>query len=200
MAPETRRAQIVDVATRLISAGGFKAFTLSRLAEECEMTRKGVEHYFQSSEDILVAVLEHRDEVDQHDFAFRERLPLSQEDLWDLLDHIVMRNAERPEIIRLYTILEAEALDPGHPAFDYFQKRVTRIRRELADAVRDWHPEPDSFGVQVLAQLDGLQLLWLRDRELDLLNLWRTASVALRRPDGTSVEDGVPTGIAYRHA
>jgi hypothetical protein len=36
-----------------------------------------------------------------------------------------------------------------------------------------WHPNPEELGLQVVSALDGLQLNWLRDPHLDLVEQWR---------------------------
>ena len=46
---------------------------------------------------------------------------------------------------------------------------VRRLLREMAAA---WHPDPESFAVQVLAFMDGLQLSWLRDPAIDVVAEW----------------------------
>lgn len=182
LAPAARRALIVEVATRQISERGFNAFTLSRLAEECGLTRAGIEHHFASKEALLVEVLRQRDDRDLESITgSRDPHALDGRQLWKLLDELVVRNVGQREIVRLYTILGAEALDPAHPAHDYFAERTRTARTVLSEAVRPWHSDPDLYAVEVLGALDGLQLQWLRDPELDLFQLWRSASSALRR-------------------
>lgn len=182
LVPAERRALIIDVAARQIGERGFNSFTLSRLAEECGLTRAGIEHHFASKEALLIEVLRHRDDRDQR-AVFGSRAPraVDEQAMWQLLDDLVRRNASQPEIVRLYTILGAEALDSGHPAHEYFLERTRTARLMLSEAARPWHPDPEVFAVQVLGVLDGLQLQWLRDPDLDLLGLWKGVSSALQR-------------------
>lgn len=192
---------IIDAAERQISELGFKSFTLSRLAEDCEMTRKGVEHYFATKEEILIAVLRHRDAVDVQSVRPTGILPTDEPGMWAALDAVVARNARRPEIIRLYTVLDAEALDPSHPAYDYFAERLVRARTSISVAVQTWHPDPDAFAISVLSFMDGLQLQWLRDPSLDLVALWKAASATLRRvTDRADPVDSAPDGTSRRVA
>lgn len=182
LGPAERQAHIVEVATRQIGERGFNAFTLSRLAEECGLTRAGIDHHFGSKEAVLVEVLRHRDELDQRAiFGSRTPSDLDEPMVWTVLDDLVQRNIGQPEIVRLYTILDAEALDPEHPAHNFFIERTQKSRQMLSEAARGWHAEPDLFAVTVLGALDGLQLQWLRDPSLDLLALWRHTSAVLRR-------------------
>ena len=185
LAPSERRALIIDAATRQIAEGGYNTFTLSKLAEDCGMTRAGIEHHFSSREELLIAVLLHRDDLDA--FAIttpvegRDPRTFDEDSAWKVLDNLVIRNAGQPELLRLYTILGAEALDPQHPAHDYFAERTRTARDLLADLSGSWHPQPRTFALAVLAVLDGLQLQWLRFPDEDLVALWKGAGGALAR-------------------
>jgi AcrR family transcriptional regulator len=180
LAPEARRALIIERATELIAEGGYNTFTLLRLAEACEMTRRGIDHYFGSREEILIAVLQHRDEVDSAILSSRGR-PDGEAGTWALLDDVVRRNVTQPEIVRLYAILNAESIDPSHPAHQYFLTRSRQARATIADAARGWHEDPEDFAAHVLGLMDGLQVQWLREPHLDLLGLWQRAGDSLSR-------------------
>ncbi|MGK9146040.1 TetR/AcrR family transcriptional regulator [Plantibacter flavus] len=180
LAPSERRGLIIDAATSQIAERGYNAFTLSRLAEDCDMTRAGIEHHFSSREELLVAVLRSRDDRDMQDITARFTAA-DEAGAWASLDALVARNAEQPEIVRLYTILGAEALDPAHPAHEYFQERTREGLGALEDLASGWHAAPRAFAIEVLALLDGLQLQWLRDPTHDLVELWRGAGSTLSR-------------------
>lgn len=173
---------IIEQATTLISERGFGAFTLLGLAEACGMTRRGLDHYFTSREEILIAVLRHRDEVDVAVLGLGEMgAALDRESAWRALDETVRRNASQREIVRLYTVLGAESLNPEHPAHGYFLERTLTVRRAVAAAIGSWHPRPEDFAIEVIAILDGLQISWLREPHLDLFDLWREAGPLLNR-------------------
>ena len=173
---------IIEQATTLISERGFNAFTLLGLAEACDMTRRGLDHYFSSREEILVAVLRHRDEVDTAVLGLdKAGAPLDREGTWHALDEAVRRNASQPEIVRLYTVLGAESLNPAHPAHSYFLERSLAAKKAFAASIGSWHPRPEMFATEVIAVLDGLQIAWLREPHLDLLELWHDAGALLNR-------------------
>jgi hypothetical protein len=88
------------------------------------------------------------------------------------LTRLVERNIDQRELVRLYTVLSAEALDPGHPAHDYFDHRLAESRRLIASLVASWHAKPDECALQILSFMDGAQLNWLRDPGIDLLAEW----------------------------
>ncbi|MFD2340383.1 TetR/AcrR family transcriptional regulator [Clavibacter michiganensis subsp. tessellarius] len=181
LAPERRRELIIEAAARQVSERGYNSFTLSQLAADCGITRAGIEHHFASKEEVLVAVLRHRDETDEGVMGPAPAGSVTADAAWAALDALVRRNAERREIVRLYAILGAEALDPAHPAHAYFAERAVEARRWIAALASAWHPDPDDFAVEVLAILDGLQLQWLRDPALDLAGLWESVAVTLDR-------------------
>ncbi len=164
-----RRAAIVETATGLIAERGYRGLTVQSLADACGMTVAGVLHHMGSKDGVLVAVLEHRDVVDA-----ASALEESQgQDVRAFLDAIMLRNLRQPEIVRLYSVLGAEALDENHPAYAYFAERYKRSRTEIQDHLTGHVPDPAATAAHVLAIMDGLQLQWLRDLEgFDLLQHW----------------------------
>jgi AcrR family transcriptional regulator len=180
LAPQARRALIIERATELIAEGGYNTFTLLGLAEACEMTRRGIDHYFTSREEILIAVLQHRDELDVASLS-SHGTPDGEAGTWALLDDVVRRNITQPEIVRLYAILNAESIEPSHPAHHYFLERGREAKATIADAARGWHDNPEDFAAHVLGLMDGLQIQWLREPQLDLLRLWMHAGDSLGR-------------------
>ncbi|RZS87384.1 TetR family transcriptional regulator [Motilibacter rhizosphaerae] len=179
--PDQRRAEIVAVARRLIAERGFRGVTVQQVAEAAGMTVAGLLHHVGDKDGILLAVLSDRDAVDLESVARQVALPPGTPGRGRaLLDAVVERNAGQPEIVRLYTVLDAEALAPEHPAHAYFVERDRQARETFADWLAGEVPDPDAAAVQVLAAMDGLQLQWLRaPEEFDLRAAWRTAADAL---------------------
>jgi AcrR family transcriptional regulator len=165
-----RRAAIVETATGLIAERGYRGLTVQSLADACGMTVAGVLHHMGSKDGVLVAVLEHRDVVDA-----AAALEVSHgQDPRAFLDAIMLRNRRQPEIVRLYSVLGAEALDENHPAYAYFDERYQRSRAEIQEHLTGHVPDPAATAAHVLAIMDGLQLQWLRDPDgFDLLHHWR---------------------------
>lgn len=179
MPVQKRRIQILETATVLIAERGFWGVTLRDVAIICGITEAGVLHHFASKAKLLIAVLEYRDEADFHalakllgiDRSDIDRSPLSVS-LRQLCTALITRNAGQPEIVRLYSVLNAEALEPSHPAHDYFQDRekmaLSLFRRAMPDTAEAVH-----ISRQILAAMDGLQLRWLRmPNEVDLVPEW----------------------------
>lgn len=181
LSPVDRRLQILEAATRQIAQRGFWGVSIHDIAAACGITDAGLLHHFKTKDALLIAVLEQRDRVDDEELA--DRLGVSADELYEVVRDlplalvcaaVVARNAEQAEIVRLYSVLNAESLTPAHPAHDYFQTREARVINFFGSAVSDLHPDPEVRGRMVIAMMDGAQLRWLRDPErLDLMTEWR---------------------------
>lgn len=199
-----RRRQIIEVTTGLIAERGFWGLSMQDVADGCGLTVPGLLHHVGSKDRLLLAVLDHRDAEDGR--ALADHLGLDGHpgldaalapdgpalsgdwsaaaahgiDLRRLCAALVRRNASRPEIVRLFAVLEAESLAPDHPAHAYFVTRQERVLAALVTLARGVSDRPESLARQVMAMMDGLQIQWLRDLErTDLVTEWETAADVL---------------------
>ncbi len=179
-----RRRQILDVTTRLIGERGFWALSMQDVADACGLTVPGLLHHVGSKDGLLLAVLDHRDEEDFRSLAQQLGVNLddwqgpwpSQVSLPEACEALVRRNATQPEIVRLYSVLQAESLAPDHPANAYFAERQQRALGGFA-ALAAGSTDPLSLARQVMAMMDGLQIQWLRDPETtDLVAEWQAVA------------------------
>lgn len=168
---DARRAQLIDEATVLIAQNGYHKFSIAALARASRISRQGVLHHYPSREAVLVAVLRRRDEQDSSAVGRPGSEP-SRALAQQILHDIVTRNAAQREIVRLYTVLSSEALDPSHPAHAYFLERYSASMTLLHGLLSPWHPSPDAVALQILSAMDGLQLNWLRTPTIDLVAEW----------------------------
>ncbi|WP_159941822.1 MULTISPECIES: TetR/AcrR family transcriptional regulator [unclassified Nocardiopsis] len=159
-----RREQIVSAALAEFAENGFRGSSLAAVAERVGLSQQGLLHHFPSKEALLVAVLARRDEVDGAELG--EEADLSG------TARLVALNTERPGLVRLYSLLAAEAVTEDHPAGDYFRERYARLRTAIARNVRERHGErlaggatPEQVAALLVAAMDGLQLQWLHDPE-----------------------------------
>lgn len=182
-----RRAQIVKVATTLLSERGFWGLSLHDVAVACGLTDAGLLHHVGTKDQLLIMLLDHRDEADMR--ALSEILDVPRE-LFDedpgrvslsaLCRGLMVHNETQPEIVRLYTVLNGESLDPEHPAHQYFRDRETWALGLFRAAAPTDHPDPARLARQVLAAMDGIQLRWLRDlNNLSLLDEWESIASQL---------------------
>ncbi|HEY0187772.1 MAG TPA: helix-turn-helix domain-containing protein [Cellulomonas sp.] len=184
---EQRRQQIIDAAAAIIAERGYWGLSVQDVADSCALTVNGVLHHVGSKDGLLVAVLDQRDHQGLLTLAAGLGIELPVEGatpqdlsvrarergigLRAMCATIVAQNVTQPEIVRLYSVLEAESLSPDHPAHDYFTDR----QRVALDGFE--RLAPDGVDGRVLAQhllavMDGLQLQWLRDPQRDLVAEW----------------------------
>jgi AcrR family transcriptional regulator len=127
-------------------------------------------HHFGSKNQLLLAVLDHRDKVDVRHLegqvapsgpAFLRHLAKTAE-----------INASRAGIVQTYAVLSAESVTDGHPAQQYFRDRFVFLRERIAEAFRELAPagapeeELSQAAAAVIAVMDGLQVQWLLSPEL----------------------------------
>ena len=167
--PETlaRRRDILDAAVEIFGSKGFTGGTLQDIADQVGMTHAGILHHFGSKHELLLEVLQHRDETDVADLE-EQHIP----DGLPLFRHLVRTafvNAHRAGIVQAYVVLSAESVTDDHPGREFFQKRYETLRDEVAHAFRVVCAErgvtaPESIDLaaaSILAVMDGLQVQWL---------------------------------------
>jgi AcrR family transcriptional regulator len=193
---EERRQQIIEEATRIIGQRGYYGFSMQELADSCGLTVAGLLHHVGSKEALLVSLLQARDLRDRD--ALGEWARLSREEdacrptigyAADLLRRIVIRNSTQPELVRLYSMLRAESLYPGHPAYEYFKARDEQVLHAFGRLFDGLAGYPGSMARQLLALMSGLEEQWLHDPDsMDLVREWDlametiAASVTSRTP------------------
>ncbi|MFD4960045.1 TetR/AcrR family transcriptional regulator [Microbacterium sp. NPDC058389] len=163
-----KRTAILDAALEVFSQSGYRAGSLREVAERVGMSEAGLLHHFRSKSALLMALLEHRDEMSRSRVDFD--IPDGVEALRSLAE-LARFNAANPGIVELYCVLSAEATAPDHPAHDYFIDRyisvrdsVTRSFQRVADAGRLGDGvDPRRAAVATIALMDGLQVQWLLD-------------------------------------
>jgi AcrR family transcriptional regulator len=162
------------------------------IADRCGLTVPGLLRHMESKVGLLIAVLEHRDVEDAR--SLRDHLGTTEDEVPDdwatgrpagvnlrrLCAATMQRNATQPEIVRLFTVLAAESLEPTHPAHDYFARRQEQAATAYAALAGHLTDRPELLARQILAMMDGLQIQWLRNPEAtDLVQEWETAAETL---------------------
>ncbi len=194
-----RRRQIMEATCELIAERGFWGLSMQDVADQCGLTVPGLLHYVDSKVGLLVAVLEHRDLEDAR--SLRMELGVSENEVPDewsaggpkgvdlrrLCAATVRRNAQQPEIVRLFAVLEIESLSPSHPSHDYFAARQARVVASFAELAQGLTDRPEVLARQIVAMMDGLQVQWLRTPEtIDLAAEWEVAAETLFGPQHAS--------------
>ncbi|RSX58737.1 TetR/AcrR family transcriptional regulator [Bifidobacterium samirii] len=187
MSAGARRESILNTTIGCIAQFGFWGFTIRDVAQAEGITEAGLLYHFKGKEDLLAETLKYADHVNQ--IAIAERLGVEgvtgdvladgiayhcDHGLKTILAATVETNAARPELVRLYALLESEALSADHPVHAYFKERETNLLREYAfAAARDGVADPERTALQALSAMEGLQLRWLNDaNDIDFVAEW----------------------------
>jgi AcrR family transcriptional regulator len=157
---------ILDAALELFAVNGYRATTMKEIADRTGMSQAGLMHHFPAKADILIALLQRRDERSSALTPEASALPLLDR-LLTAADDI----RDQPALVALQCVLSAEATAPDHPAHAYFKDRnvrnVSRTSAAFAELQRQGGIRPDadpaSLARMTLALLDGLQMQWLYD-------------------------------------
>lgn len=119
------------------------------------------------------------------------------------LDELLLDHQREPELMRLWLELTVAAARREHPAHEYFTERYVRTRSVLAARMAAGMVggplapgvPPEAAAALFAAVLDGLQMQWLLDPELDVIAAFRVFRdlLAGRRP-GPPENGPCPTG------
>lgn len=179
---EQRRKELLDAALQVFSLEGYSGASVAQVAAIVGISVAGLLHHFPSKVSLLMGVLEHRDEVNLK-IASEFSADFSLKGVLGRLRAINRSNATAPGVVRAFTILNAESLVEGHPAWDWFQARYqvihTRLIGQFTDLVEagEVRADVDVPGLvqEILAMMDGLQIQWLRFPEkIDLVERFDT--------------------------
>jgi AcrR family transcriptional regulator len=169
----TRQA-ILDAALEVFGETGYHKGSLREIAARIGISEAGVLHHFPSKRALLLATLEHRDDV-----ALRDVFPPDLEDglPWLLaLVELIRVNMTHPGVIELYSTLAGEASGEDHPAHEYFTRRYASVvgsaeeHFEIVAGEGLLRPDvaPASAARQLIALMDGMQIQWLYTGRFDM--------------------------------
>jgi AcrR family transcriptional regulator len=164
----SQRERVLRAAMDIFAAQGFRGASLDSVADAVGMTRQGLLHYFPSKVHLLLGVLDLRAE-DNADLV--QRMTDRSQGFADTLLALARHNQERPELIRLFTVLVAESVDVDHPGHERFVERYRAVRRRITEQLVVEQREgrisdaiaPTSLATLLMAVMDGLQLQHLLD-------------------------------------
>jgi AcrR family transcriptional regulator len=172
---ERSKETILEAALPLFAQQGYRGASLASIAAAAGLTQPGLLHHFPSKEELLLGLLDWRDHNDGKRLS---TLPdTAGLGYLERLEDLVAHNATAPELVRLFTTLVGEGTSPQHPAHDYFVERYQRIRARALRTLREGQLSGEiredvdlEVVVPVLfAVMDGLQIQWLLDPEIDMV-------------------------------
>lgn len=94
----------------------------------------------------------------------------------DALRELVEHNGTTPELVQMFTVLVGESVAADHPARAFFADRYETLRYRTTRAIQrgqdsgEFRADADAatLAALVLAVMDGLQIQWLLDPDLDM--------------------------------
>ncbi|MGK2318557.1 TetR/AcrR family transcriptional regulator [Gordonia rhizosphera] len=179
---EERRQRILEVAQRLLARNGWRATTVAQIAAEAGVTPAGLLHHFESKAQLLHAVLALRD-ADDDEHADR------QGDIIEQLENVAARFERSPERVRMFTVLQAENLEPEAPLHDRLLFRYHASVETVAEGIRRgqrdgrFRSDLDAAekAVEVIAFINGMETSWLLDPSIPLVTVFREYVRSLER-------------------
>lgn len=179
-----RRREILDRAIDVFRERGADGTSLRRIAEALGVSHAALLHYFDSREQLLVAVYAHAEEQ-------RSAADPTPRTGVDGMVHAAMANVEVPGLVKLYSTLVAASLESdSEVGTAFFSERFERIRTRLtaefaadqeAGLIRDDVPAAH-LAALLIAASDGLQIQWLLEPSLELQQTLRTFAALLQPP------------------
>jgi AcrR family transcriptional regulator len=183
----------VQAAFDAFLADGYYETSLRAIAARIGITHAGLLHHFRSKDELLREVLARWDQDTRQ--WIDDALPEvhSFDDFIELISKVLVRHRDEPAMIQLLVSLTAEAGRSDHPAHEHFRARYDLGREFLVRYIRplqklrqiDAGADPVEMANTIMAAMDGLQLQWLLDQDVDsvgtlnrLLDRYRPASAA----------------------
>lgn len=165
-----KREEILRIALEIFAQEGYRGTSLREVARSCGLSLPGLMHYFDSKEELLVAILRKRDQIDATGSFDPARDPIQ------VLSEIMRHNAQVPGLVQLFATLSAAASDPAHPAHEFFVDRYASFREQLALSMSQRQAsgklnsdlDVNKMAAIIIALADGLQVQWMLDPQIDM--------------------------------
>lgn len=176
-----RRQEILERAIEVFRDRGADGTSLRRIATAIGVSHAALLHYFDSREQLLVAVYEYAESKRDTAKMYGDSISALE-----VLVKAAMINVGVPGMVELYTTLVASSLaTEGSPANEFFSARFTRIRAELTERLQSEQAEgrirddvdPSDMAALIIAASDGLQIQWLLEPSIELERTLETFAV-----------------------
>lgn len=176
-----RRQEILERAIEVFRDRGADGTSLRRIATAIGVSHAALLHYFDSREQLLVAVYEYAESKRDTAKMYGDSISALE-----VLVKAAMINVGVPGMVELYTTLVASSLaTEGSPANEFFSARFARIRAELTERLQSEQAEgrirddvdASDMAALIIAASDGLQIQWLLEPSIELERTLETFAV-----------------------
>lgn len=182
---EERLKAITDAATEVVAERGYYGMTIQEVSDRVGITQAGLLKYVKNKNGLLMLVLRRYEDSSEAGDYIQSKLALTpeQRELSPLLmpeyyRTIAEDTMKRPQLTQLYLVLRAEAIDPNHPAHEYYAQRGGRLRAQIGSYPWKLPPEyntPQKIGLLSMcvgSAMEGLQSRWLGEPDIDFMASW----------------------------
>jgi TetR/AcrR family transcriptional regulator, transcriptional repressor of aconitase len=192
-----RRREILDRAIEVFAERGADGTSLRRIAESIGVSHGALLHYFDSREQLLVAVYAHA-EAKRLESGFAAAPSGDRADRPDdgeameLMIEAATANVAVPGLVQLYSTLVAASLEEGSvEGRAFFTERFDSVRADVAERLRRDQSagrvradvDADAAAALIVAASDGLQIQWLLDPSVGLESTLRAFGALLQPPN-----------------
>jgi AcrR family transcriptional regulator len=181
-----RRQEILDRAIDVFAERGGYGTSLRSIAQAIGVSHAALLHYFDSREQLLLAVYEPAEAKRNADPSVPK--PTSAVDVMTIA---ATANVGVPGLVELYSTLVASSLEVSNAGGRaYFTSRFDQVRRDLTDRLRAEQAsgqiradvDPEQIAALLVAASDGLQIQWLLDPSVRLQETLGALTTLLRPP------------------
>lgn len=179
-----RRSEIIATATAVFGTYGYRGGSLRQIAKQLDLGLTTVMHHFPTKVSLLAAVLSQEDAADT-DFLERS----ARDGFIPTVLAIVERNIARRELVRMFTVVQAEATHADHEAHEWLRQRYASVIPDYRDAIEHDRAagrlttteDATMLADLVIGTWEGIQVRWLADGT-DPVAAMRVALDALLTP------------------
>ncbi|MEV5040603.1 TetR/AcrR family transcriptional regulator [Microbacterium sp. LMI1x-1-1.1] len=179
-----RRNEIIATATAVFGTHGYRGGSLRQIAKQLDLGLTTVMHHFPTKVSLLAAVLSQEDAADT-DFLERS----ARDGFIPTVLAIVERNIARRELVRMFTVVQAEATHADHEAHEWLRQRYASVIPDYRDAIEHDRAagrltttaDATMLADLVIGTWEGIQVRWLADGT-DPVAAMRVALDALLKP------------------
>ncbi|MEI2269552.1 MULTISPECIES: TetR/AcrR family transcriptional regulator [unclassified Microbacterium] len=179
-----RRSEIIATATAVFGTHGYRGGSLRQIAKQLDLGLTTVMHHFPTKVSLLAAVLSQEDAADT-DFLERS----ARDGFIPTVLAIVERNIARRELVRMFTVVQAEATHADHEAHEWLRQRYASVIPDYRDAIEHDRAagrltttaDATMLADLVIGTWEGIQVRWLADGT-DPVAAMRVALGALLKP------------------
>lgn len=166
---ETRRAQIIDAALKILAYEGYAKFSMRNVAAKAGMTLGAVQYYFRNKNDLLLAMTEYKLQVDYLATEdARSKSPLSAEGELVAVIDLLLKDNKKPFIYGLdFQLFALACADPtAAKCVDSFYATVRQWFESLLMNIDPTltHQQRRSRAIVILSLLEGTMQVLYRDR------------------------------------